>query len=337
MSSDSAAAASAGLAALSVKELKEKGAPAAAAQQEEEEIFFEIPEFSELEAAIVDESTPIAKRMRSCFLLKQIGDAASIEVLAKGLRSPSVLLGHECGYVLGQMQNPHALPFLRAVLADPEANPIVRHECAEAMGAIGHQSSMAVLQQFASDPNPEVAETCLIAIEKLKWNAANPGVTFESKYCSVDPAPRTDDASQTVDQLQKELMNTSKNLFERYRAMFALRDRGTEESVLALATGFEDKSAVFRHEVAYVMGQMQHPAAVEALKKALSNPDEHAMVRHEAAEALGSIAQDDLTPYLQEYQKNDKDRIVRESCDVALDLAEYWKSDEVVTAVDPNQ
>lgn len=69
----------------------------------------------------------------------------------------------------------------------------------------------------------------------------------------------------------------------------------------------------------------------------LSNPDEHAMVRHEAAEALGSIATEEITPYLKTYQESDKDRIVRESCDVALDLADYWNNDEVCTTVDPNQ
>lgn len=69
----------------------------------------------------------------------------------------------------------------------------------------------------------------------------------------------------------------------------------------------------------------------------LSNEGEHAMVRHEAAEALGSIASNEITPYLQGYQKNDKDRIVRESCDVALDLADYWTNDEICTTVNPNQ
>ena len=85
------------------------------------------------------------------------------------------------------------------------------------------------------------------------------------------------------------------------------------------------------------MGQLAHPAAIASLKQMLSNEGEHAMVRHEAAEALGSIGADHITPYLQGYQHNDKDRIVRESCDVALDLAEYWNNDEVSTALNPNQ
>ena len=233
---------------------------------DDEEIFFEIPEFSLMAEVLLDESAPIAKRMRTAFLLKQVGDQASIDLLAKGLRSPSVLMAHECGYVLGQLQNKSAIPLLEEVLRDATVNPIVRHECAEALGAIGDASAIELLREFSTDECDEVRETCLIALEKLAWNAANPGVVYASKYASVDPAPRTDDASESVADLQRQLMDTSKSHFERYRAMFALRDRDSEEAVLALATGFEDKSAVFRHEVAYVMGQIQHPAAVESLK-----------------------------------------------------------------------
>ena len=52
------------------------------------------------------------------------------------------------------------------------------------------------------------------------------------------------------------------------------------------------------------------------------------MVRHEAAEALGSIASDSTESLLKEFQ-SDPEPVVSESCDVALDLAEYWTSQEV--------
>ena len=41
-------------------------------------------------------------------------------------------------------------------------------------------------------------------------------------------------------------MNPSLPLFDRYRAMFALRNDGGKEAVLALASGFDDDSALFR-------------------------------------------------------------------------------------------
>jgi deoxyhypusine monooxygenase len=43
-------------------------------------------------------------------------------------------------------------------------------------------------------------------------------------------------------------------------------------------------------QVAYVLGQLQNKAASAALSNLISDANEHPMVRHEAAEALGSIA-----------------------------------------------
>ncbi len=62
-------------------------------------------------------------------------------------------------------------------------------------------------------------------------------------------------------------MDVNLGLFERYKAMFSLRNLGTEEAVLQLARGFEDDSALFRHEIAYVFGQLQHVASVPSLIK----------------------------------------------------------------------
>lgn len=55
----------------------------------------------------------------------------------------------------------------------------------------------------------------------------------ESAYRSVDPAPAVPAAPVAV--LQQRLMDTSLSLFERYRAMFALRNVGTHDAVLVLS------------------------------------------------------------------------------------------------------
>ena len=74
--------------------------------------------------------------------------------------------------------------------------------------------------------------------------------------------------------------------------------------------------------VAYVFGQLQHPASVPALTETLKDSEEQYMVRHEAAEALGSIATPEVLETLSKY-KSDEERVVRESCVVALDMYEY--------------
>ena len=55
----------------------------------------------------------------------------------------------------------------------------------------------------------------------------------------------------------------------------------------------------------------------------LQDGAESDMVRHEAAEALGGIATPEVLPYLKEWmQRDDSPRVVRESCQVALDMYE---------------
>lgn len=53
-------------------------------EAEEEERWFTVPSLEELTDAIVNESTPIAKRMRTVFLLKQLGGHEAIDVIIKG-------------------------------------------------------------------------------------------------------------------------------------------------------------------------------------------------------------------------------------------------------------
>jgi hypothetical protein len=65
------------------------------------------------------------------------------------------------------------------------------------------------------------------------------------------------------------------------------------------------------------------PDSVPALLEVLQNAQESDMVRHEAAEALGGIATPEVFPYLKEYMsREDAPVVVRESCEVALDMYE---------------
>ena len=191
--------------------------------------------------------------------------------------------------------------------------------------AIGNPEALPVLKRFRDDETEcaEVRETCELSVDRIEF-LRNNAVEKSAKFLSVDPAPAQDDVKD-VAELEAILLDSSRSLFTRYRAMFALRDLGTEEAVLALAKGLNDSSALFRHEIGYVFGQLQHPAAVAALTEALARNGEHAMVRHEAAEALGSIATEDVFPILKAHT-TDKELVVSQSCEVALDMYEYETS-----------
>ena len=81
--------------------------------------------------------------------------------------------------------------------------------------------------------------------------------------------------SESIENLEKALLDTDLPLFLRYRAMFGLRDLASPPdlptaipAVQALAKGFADPSALFRHEIAFVFGQLSHPASLPALTAA---------------------------------------------------------------------
>ena len=76
-------------------------------------------------------------RFRALFALRSIGNDRAVEIIGKTFSDPSALLKHELAYVLGQMRNASAIPVLNVVLADTSQDPMVRHEAAEALGAIG--------------------------------------------------------------------------------------------------------------------------------------------------------------------------------------------------------
>jgi len=282
-------------------------------------------DLSALAKCVSDESAPMGKRTRACFLLKSLGSADAISALSGGLSSSSVLLKHEICYVMGQTKNPFANPILTRVLQDLDEDSIVRHEAAEALAAIGSRESLAVLEEFMHDSAQEVSETCRIAVERMKWleSQTESKDNQDQPYESVDPAPPVS-SELSVEELERILNDRSgSSLFSRYRAMFSLRNLGTLEAVQALASGFGDDSALFRHEIAYVFGQMRHPASIPALVKVLQDEKEHHMVRHEAAEALGAMEEESVLPLLKQYQSC-SERIISESCDVALDIHDYW-------------
>lgn len=112
------------------------------------------------------------------------------------------------------------------------------------------------------------------------------------------------------------------------RALFALRNIGGNDSVDALTRAFSSESALLKHEIAYVLGQMQDTHAIPSLIDRLSDLSEDVMVRHEAAEALGAIGDMEAMDTLRKFQ-DDFEVVVAESCEVAIDLLNYVSSKEL--------
>jgi deoxyhypusine monooxygenase len=279
---------------------------------------------------LVDQTLPISERFRALFSLRNLTGSIPREALISATNDPSNLLAHEAAFALGQMQDAEAVPALQAILLDYSRHPIVRHEAAEALGAIGLDDNIPLLKNcLKKDPAQEVRETCELALRRLeerKHRSADKesSIAERSPFFSVDPAAPASSESR-VEELRKVLLDEEKGMYERYAALFALRNRGGAEAVDAVVAALQAQSALLRHEVAYVLGQLQDKVSSVALSETLRDANEHPMVRHEAAEALGSIADSESITLLKQYEK-DTEPIVSQSCEVALSMLEFEQS-----------
>tara|TARA_B100000945_G_scaffold75799_2_gene58376 strand:+ start:148 stop:627 length:480 start_codon:yes stop_codon:yes gene_type:complete len=145
-----------------------------------------------------------------------------------------------------------------------------------------------------------------------------------SEFGSVDPAPPSTNG-ETIERLRKTLCDEDERMFQRMRALFALRNIGGKSAVDSLADAFDSSSALLKHEIAYVLGQMQEDHAVPHLIDRLEDLGEDVMVRHEAAEALGAIGNRDAMGTLEKFVSDDE-VVVAESCEVAIDLLNWVSS-----------
>ena len=308
---------------------------------------------------LADGSAAMDARFSALFRLRSLGTPDAVDALVARLsasREPSALLRHEVAFALGQMRARGAEAALAETLADASEDGMVRHECAEALGAFVDASEMAMeaLERAVGSDRREVAETASLALRKLRETngrlaggsvfgsakeRASAGGEGETPYLSVDPVPALAPGTP-VETLERILMDDDGDMYERYGAMFALRNASYANAATAdacadvlgrvLATS---GSALLKHEVCYVLGQLQSASdgARASLVRCLEDASEHPMVRHEAAEALGSIAHPSTKEYLETYA-NDPEPIVAQSCEVALSIMRQEQEGVFVTA-----
>jgi hypothetical protein len=86
-----------------------------------------------------------------------------------------------------------------------------------------------------------------------------------------------------IDQLKACLLDTDQPLPKRTHAAFYLRTMGTAEAaeVISLALRDRKNGSLMRHELAYILGQMQFNCVAPVLIDLLSEETEDILVRHE--------------------------------------------------------
>lgn len=282
-------------------------------------------DISKAEKIISNDEEHIAKKMRALFFLRNILTDESVKILCKAFKDKSVLLKHEVAYVLGQMRLDTAIDTLIKVLNDKNEDEIVRHEAGEALGNYKLRDDIIEALEVNSKCGIlPVEETCYLALKKIKSDS-----DYVSLCESRDPALPMEGMNILI--AEKIFLNDRECMYKRYQAMFYLRDtiiiNKCTKALEILCKGLNDKSALFKHEVSFVFGQIRSPASVKFLINCMRNENEHGMVRHECAEALGIIGTEECLKELVKYQY-DKCDILRESVEVAIDLHGYINSRE---------
>eukprot|EP01064_Diplonema_japonicum_P014750 TRINITY_DN2244_c0_g1_i1.p1 TRINITY_DN2244_c0_g1~~TRINITY_DN2244_c0_g1_i1.p1 ORF type:complete len:318 (+),score=75.37 TRINITY_DN2244_c0_g1_i1:56-955(+) len=287
-----------------------------------------------------DENSTVTERYRALYKLKETEGEEGRMGLEESLGlTKSVLLLHEICFALGQRGDEKSVEVLFKVLEDLTEDEVTRHEAAEAIGAVGEAKFIDRLKKIEEDektPIP-VKETCSLAVDRLKLLRDHPEeFATKSIYTSVDPTPsfvgnkppscnETATEAEVLTELRKILLDESLPLFDRYRTMFSLRNINTPAAFAVISEGLvaDGSSALFRHELAYVLGQVENTSCIPSLAESLSREQEHPMVRHEAAEALGAVGTSEVMDTIRKYAEH-PEPLVAESCRVAIDMTEYW-------------
>jgi deoxyhypusine monooxygenase len=310
-----------------------------------------IENVEELGNILGNDSLDIKKRMNALFQLRTVGTFKAIKALENALitEKSSDLIRHEVCYCFGQMieteENKKEIEdFLnKEIFADPKKyNPIVLHEAAEALGNIDSDYNIKLLERFIDYEDDIIKETCEISVENLNWMLkTNHGETEGLKkdnlfYKTNDPAApfnihnkEKDNKYKDIEFIKEILHNEKETIYNRYRALFTLREFNNERAVEILCECFNKElagkfSPLLKHEISFILGQMCTVAkkALNMLEVVLQDESEDPIVRHETALALGEITKSkDL---LVKYSKHEN-QLIRESCEIALDFVDYWQ------------
>ncbi|GBE60385.1 PBS lyase HEAT-like repeat domain containing protein [Babesia ovata] len=315
------------------------------------EEFSKLDEFSKpnaelLTTILLHPSVKLSLQLRALYFCRDLNSSECATLLKKALDVHyDAFLRHEIAYVIGQAGCEEASDVLVQLLEDEKEDPMVRHEAAEAIAAIGGKRFIDVIEKYKDDPCVVVHDTCRLALHSLLNGSSEEDDGKEtipicscvsapistSAYRAVDPVPctSTDMNERTMKELEDVLLDETLPLYKRYEALFNIRNIGGDAAAAVIGGALVgDKiSEVFRHECAFVLGQMQSMAACDALLQCLKNAEEEPIARHEAALALGSCASvcsDErgrqlIIDALNEHTE-DPVKVVADSCIVALDV-----------------
>ena len=260
---------------------------------------------------IKDAQSSLLDKYNAIFALKSQGSEEAALALCEA--SPSVadseLLQHEVLYAIGQMGVDATLDFVTSVLEDPACSEVVRHEAGEALANFPHlkERVVPVLERHVSSPSALVAATARLALEKLR--AYRPGDNNYNRYLkgTLEPAEPFTPAEYErflqarglrAEDVFEWMLDPALSEYCKYQAMYYYRDHFCPDTLRLYALllskhNFARTSALLRHEVNFILGQLEQKAKTEEMRRALietvENEEEEPVVRHEAVLAYSAV------------------------------------------------
>ena len=247
----------------------------------------------------------------------------------------SELLEHEVMYIFGQTISESSLDFLFQILHSADEAPVVRHEAGEALGNYVNFRDRIIpeLQKYWDSDISVLRSTVRLAIRKLEnYDKAHNNY---DKYLegTIEPAEPFNEeqlqqylqsSGKTKSDLPQILLDENVEEYIKYRIMYTLRASGDKESVVILSRMLLKvneplTTPLMRHEVCFIMGQLDEKAKYEevrlAIQENLENPNEDPIVRHEAILAYSQIwGIDDVI----KKQREDPAPLVHESAQIVM-------------------
>ena len=301
----------------------------------------EIPSWKKIKSSLMSSKSSLTERWVALqFCRKKAPSREELgRVLIEALKynKDSILMRHEIAFALGQTGC--GVNVLKKIMRNEKGeDEVTRHEAAESLSTLENCKNDFELYAKNRDQYPILADTCALALEGMRRFLSGEidaafapcgCVTHKNKEDSRLPKALkilTIDEEITACKILKDTQST---LYDRYEALFELRDqhRDIDVAVKTIADTLKNdsSSACFRHELAFTLGILGSSCDAEnILISKLRDKSEHSVVRHEAALALQCLESDRAALALRRVSKlSTEDPMVRESCIVALAMRSY--------------
>ena len=117
---------------------------------------------------ILDLKKTKEERIQAAFHLENIADEASIQALAKALETdPSPIVRHECAFALGETACPELATEPLKKSCKKDTNIFVRHVAILALATLGDKMNIPFFEKFLKDKDPEIVESAEIALQRV--------------------------------------------------------------------------------------------------------------------------------------------------------------------------